>query len=309
MTLPRSEHPTAGWASCQQTLRLVARGRITTWPRRPLIVGIVNINDDSFSNDGSLDIETAFTTARRMIEAGADVIDVGGESARPNRPPISIEEEIRRVRPFLGRFEEICVGLRPRDAHQIYPPLLSINTWRPEVARALLAHGGHILNDMGALPDDANARACAETGAALLIMHSVGEPKVDHRHVRYSDVLKTVTDFFQAKIDLAQNTGVPHDSIILDPGMDFAKPCEDNLALIRNLRRLWHFERPLLLPVSRKRTISETLGGRAPAERDAGTVGLVVSCALRGANLLRVHNVDMTYASLKVLEATFMGGR
>ncbi len=309
MTLVSVEHPIAGWASCQQAVRLNARGCTITWPRRPLIVGIVNINDDSFSNDGSLDLETAFCRAREMIAAGADVIDAGGESARPNRPPISIDEEIRRVMPFIERFEEVCSSTQPRDTHQVHPPLLSINTWRPGVARVLLARGGHILNDMGTLPDDANARACAETGAALLIMHSVGEPKVNHRHIRYRDVLEAVTSFFEMKIALAKGSGLPSDSILLDPGLDFAKPCKDNLRLMGNLRHFWRFERPLLLPVSRKGTISETLGGRAPVDRDAGTVGLVVSCALRGANLLRVHNVDMTYASLKVLEATFMGGR
>jgi dihydropteroate synthase len=293
-----------GWHSRQQSARLVTRHHVVEWPRRPLITGIVNINDDSFSGDGTLDVDAALAIARSMIAAGADVIDVGGESARPNRAPISIEEEITRVRPFLERFRTAIDGIKPRDAQQHFPPLLSLNTWRPEVASVLLPIDADLLNDMGALPDSRNARVCAQTGAALLIMHSVGEPKSDQRHVRYDDIVADVLAFFNDKIAIAIGAGVPESSIVLDPGLDFAKPFEDNLRLIRALPTLAGLGAPLLLPISRKRIISEALGGRPATERDAGTVGLAISCALRGAHILRVHDVGMTWCALKMLDAT-----
>ena len=143
-------------------MKLLARGVEWSWPRRPLIMGIVNLSVDSFSGDGVADVDAAIGKARGLLADGADIIDVGAESARTNRGPISEEEEAAQLVRFIERWES--------------PALLSLNTWRPAVARAALTVGGHILNDIGALPTDENARICAETGAALLIMHSVGVP-------------------------------------------------------------------------------------------------------------------------------------
>ncbi len=300
---PQPSAETHAWASRQRPWLLRARDRLISGPRRSLIAGIVNINDDSFSGDGTLDVGTALRTAQRMIAAGADIIDVGGESARPNREAISEAEEIRRVSPFIEQFATTVTTATPRDATQIFPPLLSINTWRSEVAKSLLALGGDILNDMSALPDDSNARICASTGAALLIMHSVGAPKVDHRHVRYDDILETVAGFWKGKLAIAHAAGVDPASTILDPGIDFAKPYDDNLRIIRELETLTRLERPILMPISRKRVISEALGGRPAPERDPGTVGLIVACALRGASILRVHNVELAYATLRMVES------
>ncbi len=300
---------TSAWGALQIPTSLMARGRSIIWPRRPAVMGIVNINDDSFSGDGTLNIDEALSTARNMIEQGADIIDVGGESARPNRPAISEQDEIQRVRPFLERFEETWQGTQPADAIQIWPPWLSINTWRAEPARVLLASGGEILNDMGALPGSANAEACAACGAALLIMHSVGEPKVAHRHVTYEDVLESVLSFFGEKCILAHAAGVTEESLLLDPGLDFAKPLGANIELVAATRRLAELGRPVLLPVSRKRMVSEILGGRPASERDAGTAGLVVSGALRGAAIFRVHNVRMTWQTLQSVEAVMSSPR
>ncbi len=270
-------------------MKLLARGVEWSWPRRPLIMGIVNLSVDSFSGDGVADVDAAIGKARGLLADGADIIDVGAESARTNRGPISEEEEAAQLVRFIERWES--------------PALLSLNTWRPAVARAALAVGGHILNDIGALPTDENARICAETGAALLIMHSVGVPKVAHTHVGYDDIMARIEEFFAEKIALAERAGVSRDAMILDPGIDFAKQRADNLRIYRELDRLAHFQRPILLPVSRKTVIGEVLGLPNAAERDAGSVACIVQGMLRGAHLFRVHNVRAAAQAVRIIEA------
>jgi dihydropteroate synthase len=280
---------------------LVARGLRIAFPRRPLIMGIVNITDDSFGGDGSLDVERALESARRHVMAGADIIDVGGETARTNRSEIPEEEEIARLAPFAERFDEVSSGWTPVDGAQLFPPLLSINTWRPRVAQTILDIGGHFLNDIGALPTDENARIAAKRGTALLIMHSIGRPKQKHTHIVYEDVLDSLEKFFEEKIDLAMAAGVAREAIVLDPGIDFAKQKPDNLRVYRELDRLKRFERPILLPVSRKTVIGEVLGIDDPLERDAGTIACLVTGTLRGASLFRVHNVQAASQALRVI--------
>ena len=280
---------------------LVARRSRIAFPRRPLIMGIVNITDDSFGGDGSLDVERALESARRHVMAGADIIDVGGETARTNRSEIPEEEEIARLAPFAERFDEVSSGWTPVDGAQLFPPLLSINTWRPRVAQTILDIGGHFLNDIGALPTDENARIAAKRGTALLIMHSIGRPKQKHTHIVYEDVLDSLEKFFEEKIDLAMAAGVAREAIVLDPGIDFAKQKPDNLRVYRELDRLKRFERPILLPVSRKTVIGEVLGIDDPLERDAGTIACLVTGTLRGASLFRVHNVQAASQALRVI--------
>jgi dihydropteroate synthase len=280
---------------------LVARGRTIAFPRRPLIMGIVNITDDSFGGDGSLDVERCLQSARSQVMAGADIIDVGGESARTNRPEIPEKKEIARIAFFAERFDEFLSGCTPVDAVQLFPPLLSINTWRPRVAERILDIGGHFLNDIGALPTDENARIAAKRGVALLIMHSIGRPKQKHTHIVYEDVLDALEKFFEDKINLAMAAGVARDSIALDPGIDFAKQKPDNLRVYRELDRFKRFGRPILLPVSRKTVIGEVLGIDDPIERDAGTIACLVAGTLRGASLFRVHNVRAASQALRVI--------
>ena len=274
-------------------MKLLARGHTLTWPRRPLIMGIVNLGADSFSGDGIVDIDRAILHARTLVAEGADIIDIGAESARTNRAPIGEKEEAAQLVKFIGRWKDAA--------------LLSINTWRPAVARAALATGGHMLNDIGALPTDANARICAETGAALLIMHSVGVPKVPHTHVGYDDILAQLDEFFAEKIALAVAAGVSRDAIVLDPGIDFAKQREDNLRIFRELGRLTHFARPILLPVSRKTVIGDVLGIGNPADRDAGTVACIVQGMLQGAAIFRVHNVRAAAQAVRIIDAIESG--
>jgi len=256
----------------------------------PLVMGIVNINDDSFSGDGTLDVDRALAQAHQMVADGADIIDVGAESARTNRDAIGAAEEIARLQPFIE-------ALKTSDS----PPLLSVNTWRPEVAAEILPMGIDLLNDIGALPDDRNARLCAQHGCALLIMHSVGLPKIPHTAQRYDDVWSSVLTFFQEKIALAESAGLPREKIVLDPGIDFAKQRDDNLAIYRELERLKVFDLPILLPVSRKTVIGDVLEIENPAERDAGTIACITAGLRRGANIFRVHNVLAARQTLQVV--------
>lgn len=278
--------------------------RVIGFPRRPLVMGIVNVNDDSFSGDGTLDFDVALRQAREQVVAGADIIDVGAESARTNRAAIPVGEELRRFRGFIDRWEEVWSGVDPRDDEQVWPPVLSANTWRTEVAAGVLESGKvELLNDMGALPDDRNARVCAEHGVALLIMHSVGEPKVPQLHQQWSDVMDELDRFFTGKIAVAQAAGMPDEGLILDPGIDFAKQRDDNLTVFRDLSYLKKFDRPVLVPVSRKTVIGEVLEIPEPAKRDAGTVACIAASMKRGAQVFRVHDVGAAWEVVKMLHA------
>ncbi|MDB6078315.1 MAG: folP 2, partial [Akkermansiaceae bacterium] len=216
---------------------------------------------------------------------------------------IPIEEEVRRFRAFLERWPESLATAVPRDEEQVWPPVLSANTWRPEVAEAVLPLGVELLNDMGGLPDPRNAALCAAAGASLLIMHSVGEPKVAHFHQQWPDIMRSLTDFFAAKIALAESAGLLRESIILDPGIDFAKQRQDNLTIMSRLRELGCFGRPVMVPVSRKTVIGEVLGLTDPNDRDAGTVACIAAAFSGGAGMVRVHNVAAAWQALKVLSA------
>ena len=276
----------------------------------PRVMGIVNINDDSFSGDGTLDVKAALHQAVQMVIDGADIIDVGAESARTNREAISPGEEIDRLTPFIEAFSAACEELQPRDEFQIWPPLLSINTWRSDIVEAVLKTGKvDIINDIGGLVDDTNARLCFEFGASLLIMHTVGEPKVPHLTQRYENVWETMLEFFDDRIARARRIGLSDDQIILDPGIDFAKQRDDNLAIYRELERLTGYDLPVLLPISRKTVIGEVLGIETPAERDAGTIACLVRGLVAKADIFRVHHVKAVVDSVRVIAAIEMRAR
>ena len=285
-------------------MRLSLPQRTIEFPRRPMVMGIVNVNDDSFSGDGTLDFGQAIAQARGQVEAGADVIDVGAESARTNRSAVPVAEEVRRFAGFIDRWDEVWQGVAPRDQSQIWPPILSANTWRSEVVERILPSGKiEVLNDMGGLPDDRNARLCASYGASLLVMHSVGEPKVPHFEQKWSDIMGEMERFFDEKIRLAEDAGLGGDALILDPGIDFAKQRADNLTVFRELERLQRFGRPVLVPVSRKTVIGEVLGISDPSARDTGTVACISACMVRGAQIFRVHDVHAAWQAVKTLAA------
>jgi dihydropteroate synthase len=274
-------------------VQLTARRHTIEFPRPALIMGIVNLCADSFSGDGLTDPALAVAHAERLVADGADIIDIGAESARTNRAAMSTAEEADRLCAFIARWQQSAAGAT----------MLSINTWRSEVVRQVFPIGGDLLNDISALPTAENARVCAEQGAALLIMHSVGEPKIAHTHVRHGDIMETLDGFFAEKIALAESAGLPRTAIVLDPGIDFAKQREDNLRIYRELARLHRFERPILLPVSRKTVIGETLGIVQPDQRDAGTIACLVQGVLQGAQIFRVHNVRAAWQAARTVEA------
>jgi len=273
---------------------LRTKQRQIVFPRRPLVMGIVNLNDDSFSEDGTLEVNEAIHRARKLVSEGADIIDVGGESARTNRREITEQQEIDRVAPFIVRFQECYEGLLPFDDAQIFPPLLSVNTWRSSVADTLLSLGGDLLNDMSALSTDENACIAVRHHTALLIMHSVGLPKQKHTDVQYADIMQTLERFFEDKLKLAEQAGLAREAVLIDPGIDFAKQRNDNLTILRELSRLSRFNRPVLLPVSRKTVIVEVLGLPNPGDCDPGTIACVVAGIRAHASIFRVQNVRAT---------------
>ena len=283
-------------------MELRLRDHVISFPRPLLLMGIVNLGADSFSGDGLPDLEAAFRKARELVADGADLVDVGAESARTNRGPISADEEAGQFLRFLERWQ----ADPPVSASGAKIPL-SLNTWRPEVVRRVLPRGGDLLNDIGALPTDENARICAGTGAGLLIMHTIGQPKVAHTHVGYDDVMARLDEFFTEKLALAERAGMPREGIVIDPGIDFAKQRDDNLRIYRELARLHQFGRPILLPVSRKTVIGDVLRLPAP-ERDAGTVACVVAGMLRGAQIFRVHNVRAAAQTVRMVSAVEAAG-
>ncbi len=283
-----------------------ARHHAIVFPRRALIMGIININDDSFCGDGSLDHSESLQKAERMLKEGADIIDIGAESARTNRQAISVEEEVGRLIPFLKAWPNLLkrlgsVGLW--DAEQLWPPLLSINTWRPEVIAAVLPSGGDLINDISALPDIKNAQLCAEHGASLLIMHSIGQPKIAHTHVSYDNLWQDLQQFFDEKCALARSAGLSQEQLVLDPGIDFAKQRDDNLAIYRDSCFFNQWGCPVLLPVSRKTVIGQVLGLPNASARDAGTMACIAAGMTRGAHIFRVHNVSAAARCVKVLAA------
>ena len=273
------------------------REKTLDFSNRTMVMGIININDDSFSGDGTLDQYKAMQMALEKVDQGADIIDVGAESARTNRGPITIDEEVDRLTPFIDAFHSFNWNEERKK------PLLSINTWRPEVTEKIVPLGIDILNDIGALNQSDNAEICAKHGSALLIMHSIGLPKEPHLGQKYENIIDEINIFFEKKIQFAESVGLKREQIILDPGIDFAKDCKDNLKILKDLNIFQKHGRPILVPVSRKTVIGEVLGIDDPNDRDAGTVACSVSSILRGASILRVHNVIAASQTVRMISS------
>ncbi|HEY5317271.1 MAG TPA: dihydropteroate synthase [Solirubrobacteraceae bacterium] len=259
---------------------LEAAGRRLELGDRPLLMGIVNATPDSFSDAaGTRTLEQRVELAASMLAAGADVIDVGGESGVTNRPTVDPEEETRRVVPLIERItRELGV-------------LVSVDTYKPAVARAAIAAGASMVNDVSGLRDPGLADVCAQTGAGLVLMHTRAAPKEKVLDPAYDGVIvDDVLAFLAARIELAQARGVAFEQIVVDPGPDFAKTPAQTVEVLRSLDRLHDLERPVLLAVSRKDFIG-AITLRRPRERLAGTLAAVVHGVDAGAHILRVHDV------------------
>jgi len=272
--------------------------------QRTLIMGILNVTPDSFSDGGQFfTLDSAVARAEQMIAEGADIIDVGGESTRPGGEPVSIEEEIERVVPVIE-----ALAVRTGTP-------LSVDTTKSEVARAALDAGAAIVNDISALRFDFYvADAVARAGAGLVLMHSRGTPATMHRLPPVADIMEEVTHSLRASINMAERRGVKRDSIVIDPGIGFGKSQEQNLELIAKLDQLIDAfpDYPLLIGTSRKsfigRILSDENGTPAPAEdRLHGTMATITAAILHGAHIVRVHDVKAAVETIRVAESIHVG--
>src|ERR671922_2971675 len=263
----------------------------------PVIMGVVNVTPDSFSDGGLfLDADAAVEHGRRLAREGADILDVGGESTRPGAEPVAEDEELARVLPVVGRLAE---NAGARDVR------ISIDTTKSAVARRALEAGATIVNDVSAFRFDPGlAGVVAETQADCCLMHMLGEPRTMQRDPRYDDVVSEVKAFLEERMDAAVAAGVREERIQLDPGIGFGKTLEHNLELLRRLDELTALGRPIVIGTSRKSFLGK-LTGRDVTERVHATVATSVIAFERGARVFRVHDVAATADALAVAAATF----
>jgi len=255
------------------------------------LMGVVNVTPDSFSDGGLyLDPEAAIAHGRELAAAGAEILDVGGESTRPGAEAVSGEEELRRVVPVIQ-------GLRDLDCE------LSVDTSKAAVAAAALDAGAVIVNDVTALRGDAEmAILCAERGATVVLMHMLGDPQTMQDDPRYEDVVAEVKTFLAERLEAAVGAGIAEERIWLDPGIGFGKTADHNLELLRRLGELRELGRPLVIGTSRKSFIGR-LDGSAAGERLGGTIASSVLASVEGAEVLRVHDVAEVRQALTVATA------
>jgi len=263
---------------------------------RPLIMGIVNVTPDSFSDGGLYDTtEGAIMHAAELAKDGAEIVDVGGESTRPGSDAVEEGEELSRVIPVL----EGLAGLRAA---------VSIDTRKASVARAAAKVGVKIFNDVSALTYDQDSlAAAAETGLSVILMHAKGEPKTMQDDPRYDDVALEVYDYLALRIEAAEAAGIDRSRIAADPGIGFGKTLAHTLTLLANLSLLHGLGVPLLVGASRKRFISGVAGGETPQSREAGSFAVALVAAAQGAQILRVHDVAGTRQALSVWRASIAG--
>lgn len=253
-------------------------------------MGILNLTPDSFYDGGRYgDSDAAIAHAEKMLEAGADIIDIGGESTRPGSEPVSAEEEISRVMPVL---KKVCT----------LGATVSIDTSKAIVAEAALQCGAAIVNDISALRfDPCMAEVLVKHKAEIVLMHMKGRPHNMQDAPFYDNVLKEIRDFFLERIAFAKTAGIAKEAIILDPGIGFGKRCADNITILKNIELFLDLGCPLMIGASRKRLIGDISGAPA-AERLPGSLALACLSAIRGAGILRVHDVAETVQAIKVLK-------
>lgn len=269
----------------------MARGRRLVLDRT-LVMGVLNVTPDSFSDGGRyLEPDAAVKHALEMVEEGADVIDIGAESSRPGAEPVPEEEELRRLIPVV---REVCRRVTVS---------VSVDTTKAAVARQALDAGAVIVNDVSALQaDPAMASVVAKAGAGLVLMHRQGTPKTMQQAPRYGDVVADVREFLRERMQAAGRAGIAADHILLDPGIGFGKNLSHNLALLSRLDELHPLGRPILVGVSRKSFIGEIIGRRT-GDRLMGTAAAVAVAVLRGAGMVRVHDVKVMKDVVRMVDA------
>ncbi len=262
------------------SLRLAGRTEPLELGERTLVMGIVNVTPDSFSDGGRFfGSEVALEQARRMVEAGADILDIGGESTRPFSKPVSVDEELRRVIPVIEGirgFSEIPV---------------SIDTTKAAVARGALASGANIINDVSALTfDEAMVDVAAQAGAPVILMHMQGTPGTMQENPRYASLFSEVIAFLEERIQYAEKNGVDRSQVMVDPGIGFGKTVAHNVRIVAHLEFLHALDRPVVFGASRKRFIGSILD-REVADREVGTAVVNTQAIAAAAHVLRVHDV------------------
>jgi dihydropteroate synthase len=264
---------------------------------RTLVMGILNVTPDSFSDGGRfLDHERAVEHGLRMVEGGADLLDVGGESTRPGSDSVSVDEEVGRVRPVVKRLvAEVDVPI-------------SIDTRKAEVAAAALDAGATIVNDVSAGRDPEMFPVARDAGAGLVLMHMLGEPKTMQDEPRYEDVVGEVRQYLADRIEMAEASGIDHDRIAADPGLGFGKTSNHSLTLMRSIDAFLDLGVPILVGPSRKSFIGDALGDAPVDQRREGTAGAVAWLAGRGAHIVRVHDVGTMVKVLAVVDAIRSAG-
>jgi len=249
-------------------------------------MGVVNVTPDSFSDGGRfLDPDAAVSHARRLVEEGADILDIGGESTRPGAAPVSEQDELRRVLPVLEKISDLCV---------------SVDTRRPRVMREAIKTGASMINDVDALGAPGAIEAVAGSDCAVCLMHKKGEPATMQRDPHYDDVVGEVRAFLKERVDAATRAGIAPGRIVVDPGFGFGKTAAHNVALLKSLSEL--SELPLLVGVSRKSTLGK-ITGRPVEERLAGSLAMALLALQAGAAILRVHDVRETKDVIAVWQA------
>jgi dihydropteroate synthase len=260
---------------------------------RAAIMGILNVTPDSFSDGGVfLQPDAAIAHALRLVEEGADVIDVGGESTRPGAQPVSAQEEINRVVPVIEAI------------HRKIRVPISVDTSKPEVMRAAVAAGAGLINDVRALGEAGALASAAELGVPVCLMHMRGEPRTMQSDPRYDDVVSEIGEFLRRRIEAAARAGVARDQIIVDPGFGFGKSVAHNLELLRRLEEFKPLDAPILVGLSRKAVIGKALN--LPVERRVyASVALALIAVRHGANIVRVHDVEATRDAVRMLEVVY----
>jgi len=257
---------------------------------RPRIMGILNITPDSFSDGGKFnDLDTALSHAEHMLAAGADIIDIGGESTRPGAQEVSEQQELDRVIPILQ-------AIKSR-----FDTIVSIDTSKAAVMRESAAHGAGLINDVRALQEPGAIEAASQSGLPVCLMHMLGEPRTMQIAPAYNDVVVEVAEFLKEKVDLCRSAGIAPQNVLIDPGFGFGKTLSHNIELLRNLDKLIAIA-PVLIGLSRKRMIAEMLGNEQTS-RVVGSIVAAMQCAERGASIVRVHDVAETAQAFRVWNA------